>query len=154
MLKGIILTLSIFLFISCSRKDKLIYYSYNNISITRLDNGNEIRFYLGKFSNPKLLPQSYIRCTYKGFDGFVDGFIEFEESGVVSLIRYGGLFEEVNTNAKFKIKTFEHMSDFKTWSERIKDNYKNIYRISELPSAEIEENKKKHTDVKAVYTNI
>ena len=54
---------------SCSEKEKLIYYTYNDTTITRLDKGNEIFLYYGRFENKNSLPQSYIKATYSGFDG-------------------------------------------------------------------------------------
>lgn len=73
-MKKVISIVLLCVFFSCTVNAKFIYYTYENTTITRIDKGNEIYFYYGKFESINSLPKSYIKSTYNGFDGIMDAF--------------------------------------------------------------------------------
>ena len=147
-----ILTIILVLFLnSCKKKEEFIYYSYEDITVTRVDRENHIYFYYGKFENTDLLPKSYIEATYNGFDGVMDAFLIIEKDKTVKIVPIADLFDEINKDQKLKLERFEHNIDFIKWVESIDKKYKNVYRLSNLLKLEIKRNKENNSEIKAVY---
>lgn len=147
-------TFLIFLILSfgCEMKNEnIIYYNYNNITITRVDNGNEIRFYYGKFKNLNSLPKSYIKSTYNGFDGLMSCFLIFKNNKSVEFIKMDGSFEKINTNENLKIIEFNNNIDFIKWNDKIQNKYKNVIELSNVLKIEIKRNKKNKSEVISIY---
>ena len=140
-----------FTFVSCVEEDHFIYYSYDGVTITRVDKGNEISFYYGNYNSTNILPNANIKASYRGFDGFIDGYLVFKENRTVKIIPMGGLFETVSPRDTFKIEEFNNNIDFIKWEDKFKGNYHNIYRISDIKKIEIERNKQNKSAVKAIY---
>lgn len=145
---GLILIL---FFVSCSEKESFIYYSYNNITVTRVDKGNVIRFYYGKFDNTLSLPDSYIKSTYSGFDGLMSCYMIFQEDKKVEFVITEGSFEEINTDDNLKIIEFNSNTDFRKWTEKMEGKYKNVMELSDVWRSEIERNKKNNSEVVSIY---
>jgi hypothetical protein len=150
-IKKYIIIILFFLTLSCSERENIIYYTYNNTTVTRIDKGNEIYFYYGRLENIKLLPKPYIRATYSGFDDYIDAYLIFDKNKNVKIIRLNGLFDEINIEDNIlKLEKFEHNIDLINWTENI--NYKNVCRLSNTVEIEIKRNKKNNSEVNAYYT--
>ena len=150
-MKKFLITVILLTFVSCVDEDHFIHYSYDGVTITRVDRGNAISFYYGNFNSSNMLPKQCIKANYRGFDGFIDGYLVFKEDKIVKIIPMGGLFETVGSRDVFKIEEFNNNIDFIKWEDKFKGNYHNIYRISDIKKIEIERNKENKSAVKAIY---
>jgi len=140
-----------FILISCNEKGRFIHYSYNGVTITRVDKGNHIWFYYGDFTNSDSLPKQSIAASYRGFDGYMEGYLVFKENKVVKIVRTGGMFETILLNDSLKLEEFESNIKFIKWVEEFKGNYQNIYWLSDHEQSEIQNNQENNSAVKAVY---
>ncbi len=144
--------LSIILFFaSCATEQKFIYYTYKNITISRLDNGNEIFLYFGKQKDINSLPKSYVKARYSGFDGLMSCYLIFRENGSVDIINIEGHFDTIKTGEKMRLMKFNSNIDFIKWNDKIKDSYNNIIELSDVLKNEIKRNKKNNSKVEASY---
>lgn len=150
MKKVLIAILAIFI-ISCSQKGYFIYYSYNNVTITRLDKDNNIFFYYGKFDKIDSLPKSYIKATYSGFDGGIGGFLIFKENKSIEIIRVYDSFSKIGEDKHLILNDTIENIDFIDWNNSINGNYNNVYQISNILKKEVEWNKENNSKVKAIY---
>lgn len=151
-MKKIVLLLCYFILISCEAKEEFIYYSYKKVTITRLNKENEIYFYYGEYKEIDKLPDTYIKVS--SFDGYMQGFLIFRESGQVEIIKTEGKFEEVNTDRNnFKLVVFDHNVSYINWQEKIVGNYKNIAEFLTYQNIEIERNRKNNSEVEVMYQN-
>lgn len=149
-MKKIVLLLCYFILISCEAKEEFIYYSYEKITITRLNKENEIYFYYGEYKETDKLPNTYIKAS--SFDGYMQGFLIFRESGQVEIIKTEGKFEEVNTDRNnFKLVVFDHNVSYINWQEKIVGNYKNIAEFLTYQNIEIERNIENNSEVEIIW---
>ncbi|MEC4050190.1 hypothetical protein OX284_012175 [Flavobacterium sp. SUN046] len=153
MKKVLIIILSLLIF-SCTEKEKYIYYTYNNTTITRINKENEADFYYGRFESINSLPKSYIKATYDGFDGVMDAFLIIEKDNSAKIVPIADSFIEINDNDKLTLKRFDYNIDFINWEKNIRKKYKNIYRLSNIVELETKRNKEHKSDVKALYPKI
>lgn len=146
MKKKLLALLCILTLISCAKNEELIYYTYEDVTITRLNKENEIYLYYGNFKSEESLPNSFIKCY--SFDGFIRGFLVFKEFGNVELIQAAGAFEEINNhNSKFKINKSDSNFDYNKWYNEVVGNYKNIILFEDLQSLEIKANDENNSEV-------
>jgi hypothetical protein len=150
-MKKVLVTIMFFILISCSEKERFIHYSYNGVTITRIDNGNHISFYYGNFTDSDSLPKQSIAASYHGFDGIMDGYLVFNENKIVKIVPVADRFETVIPSDSLKLEEFDSNIKFVEWEDKFKGNYQNIYRLSNLEQLEIQNNKKNNSAVKAVY---
>jgi len=135
-----LITMVILSFLSCSLKSNYTYYSYNNTTITRKDNGNEIYLYPGRFNNEDSLPDAYVKATYRGLEGYMECLVIFKENGNIEIIREGGTFDTINTGLKIKLVEISN-PDFIKWHEKKKGNYNNILQLNSALNIEMQVNK-------------
>jgi hypothetical protein len=147
-MKRLSLVLLLMLF-SCSDNHNLIYYSYNNTTVTRIDRGNEIYFYFGRLRASDPLPKPDLKATYRGRDGIMDAYLIIGNQDV-EIINLGDSFERISPNKKMRLKEFKSNPDFIKWKEQHGKD-KNIYRLSDAIDHEIKINAENHSGVKAEY---
>lgn len=149
-MKKIVLLFCCFILISCEAKEEFIYYSYKKVTITRLNKENEIYFYYGEYKETDKLPNTYIKAS--SFDGCIQGFLIFRESGQVEVVKTVGKFEEINNDRnEFKLVVFDHNVNYIKWEEKIRGKYKNIVRFDDLQKLEIERNIENNSEVEIIW---
>lgn len=145
-----ILFLLLFL-ISCSeRKLKLIYYEYDNVTITRICDYPKDIFYHGKYTE-KNLPESYIKSEFSGRDGGMGAYIKFRKDNSVEIIRVYDNFEKIGLNPKLELKEGMSNLEFIKWLESIETNFNNVIYVSDVLELEKKMNEKGKTKVKVEY---
>lgn len=136
---------------ACSSEENYIYYSYNKTTITRVDKGNNIFFYYGKYKKEEPLPKSYVEETYSGFDGGMDAFLIIKDDGKAEIVPVGGLFKIINKKDNLFLNEFKSNIDYINWEKSIKGNYLNVCRLSNVLKVEIRINRQNNSKVKVVY---
>lgn len=143
----------IFLFFlkSCTiKKQKIIYYKYKNVTITRIVDYPKDIFYYGKFTK-KNLPKSYIKSEFSGRGGGMGAYLKFKEDNSVEIIRIYDSFEKIGLNPRLSLNEKTNNSSFIKWREGIKANFNNVIYVSNILELEKKINKKEKTKVKAKY---
>ena len=138
-------------FLSCVPSDSYIYYNYGKTTITRVDKGNHIFFYYGKYKKKETLPKSYVEGTYSGFDGGISAFLIIKNDGNAEIIRVGGVFKEINKNNNLLLNEFESNIKFINWEKNRRGNYLNVCRLSDALQVEIKLNKDNNSNIKVIY---
>lgn len=149
MKKILVLTL-ILSFVSCSKRNNFIYYTYNTITVSRLDKDNHIFFYYGKIETTNHLPESYIEATYSGFDGLIWGYLIFKENKNIEIKVLEGDFNKINGNSNIEIIK-EDNQDYINWDNKGKRNYDNVLEFRDVIKAEVKVNKINNTRINAIY---
>ncbi len=86
-------------------KENIIYYEYENVTITRINKDNNIYFYYGKCNNPKSpCRKSYIKAKYSGFNSGMEGYLKINNTGISEIASVGGYFEKIDEEDNLKIK--------------------------------------------------
>ncbi|WP_374175119.1 hypothetical protein [Flavobacterium tructae] len=150
-MKNIIVLLMTLFLGACSSEESYIYYSYKKTTITRVDRGNRISFYYGKYKKDEPLPQSYIEETYSGFDGGMDAFLIVKDDGKVEIVPVGGLFKTINSKDNLFLNEFSSNLEYINWEKSVKGDYLNVCRVSNVLKVEIRLNRENNSKVKAVY---
>lgn len=144
-MKNLTILLIILLF-SCNIKEDnkiTIVYSYKNLKITRIDQGNKIFFYLND-----LKENNYVLSTIKGRDGLLQAYLRFNANSTIDIIRKDGVLEDKNKGDGLNILDL-HFSKFRKFEKQIEGNYGNVYFISDYLDLEKRMNKKNKTSVLA-----
>lgn len=145
-MKKIITTLFVLLLYSCDLKEDKkikIVYSYNNLDITRIDEGNEIFLYLNDIKK-----NNYVLSTIKGRDGLLQAYIRFNTNATVDIIRKDGFIEDKNEKDSLNVLDL-HFSKFRKFEKSIEGKYNNVYFISDYLDLEKRMNKKNESNVLA-----
>ncbi len=116
-------------FSSCS-KQPVFHYKYKNAVVTRIDGDAESNFYYGNFSANDSLPKSYLKVTYPGIDGSLDGYLIFENNGVAA-VHLTGSFKIIGSGTQIYIKDNLDNGKFIRWQDSITHKFDNIVRISD-----------------------
>lgn len=145
--------LLLLLLFSCSDHEELTYYTYHNTTVTRIDRGNQVFFYPGKFNEDDSLPKNYIMAEYRGFDGIMDGFLILNDNGNAEIVRIADHFEEVGHDDRLTLKHFRHNIDMMEWEETIKGHYENVSRICDNKVRERDINKEHKSAVVTDYVD-
>lgn len=149
-MKKIITLLLPLLLLSCSKKKTFIYYNYNQITITRIDKGNEVFLYYGKYDDKDKLPYSYIKTTYTGFDGLSWGYIFFKEDKKIKIMPLEGNFDVINKNPNIEIIQNDD-SNYINWHKKANRNYENVLEFRNIIKAEIKVNQINNSKISADY---
>ncbi|MCD8413256.1 hypothetical protein [Tenacibaculum finnmarkense] len=146
-----IFLLSIILFLSCSKEQKLIYYSYKDVTITRVDFENEIYFYYGKFENNNL-PSQFVKATFSGFDGGMGAYLIFEENDKsTEIIPVYDSFIKKGVSDKFILNEGMDNIEFNEWREKINGKFNNIVQLSNIIDSEKKWNLENNSKVNVIY---
>ncbi|MEK6482618.1 hypothetical protein WJR50_34140 [Catalinimonas sp. 4WD22] len=144
-----IVTLSV----SCSEK-KFIYYEFDGVTITRIDEEAESYFYYGRCDDIQHCPDKFIWAEYHGLDGVMGGYLVFQKNRQVKFIRMYDHFEEIGGNSPLYLFQFSENIRFINWQDSIKGNYNNIIRIADVLNLEKTLNNRNNSRVKATYPNL
>lgn len=101
---------SLILLCSCNT-NRIIYYNYKGITITRINNDAESRFYYGSYSRSEAENiNSYIDVSYNGFNNGMDLYIFFHKDSSVEIIPYGigDVIQKWNRNNLFYISDYDN----------------------------------------------
>ena len=147
-MKKYLLLLCLSVLLSCSPDTKVSYYSYNGVTVTRIDEDTDIRFYYGKIEDFRHPPDSFLRATYRGRDGFMEAYLIFEkEKG--SKIRTVGIFKRHDSHL-IVLKDITN-TDIIKWKKRIALNHENVLLVDSYIPAEQKYNSVNRSKVKASY---
>lgn len=127
--------------IICSCTHEEIYYSYNGVTIKRIDtNGKSTFFYI---KNEKEIGK--IWAEYSGINDGFRGYLKFEENGKVELLSGDGYFQTVNIDTTiFNYK--------RIYSDNTNYKLANVCEVWYPYQAEQSWNKKANkTEIKIVY---
>ena len=149
-MKFILALFMLFLLVSCNNK-KPIYYKYNDIIVTRVDRGNKIYFYYGKFSNGDY-PAKYVEAEYSGFNSGMQAYLTFRKDGKVEIRRVMAGFQKIGNEPNLNIKNDDNVQ-FNPWLDSIRNNYNNTIEVSDILKIEQKRNLINHTKVTAKYPN-
>ncbi|WP_207427441.1 hypothetical protein [Pedobacter sp. SYSU D00535] len=135
--------------LSCqNQQKKIVYYEYNGVVITRINDFPKDRFYYGKF-DPEVdkLPESYIESKFSGFDGGMGAYLIFKPNKHVEIIREWGNFSPVRLKENLiLIDTMENIK-FIHWRDSAKGNLKNIAYVSHVLDLERKTNSNEKSQV-------
>ncbi|MGB1206247.1 MAG: hypothetical protein ACPG5B_11405 [Chitinophagales bacterium] len=149
-MKNILIVFAILLFLSCDEQ-KVIYYEYNDIVVTRIDKGNKIYFYYNKCNN-KSIPcsNSYVLATYSGLNSGMNAYLEFKPNKTVDIIRIYGDFEKTGNDISINLINMSNIAFFE-WEKNINQNFNNIAEVWDITNLEKKRNLKNNSKVKATY---
>lgn len=143
----------IFLFglLSSCTEEKIIYYEFEGVTITRIYKNAESYFYYGKCNDKKTkCGDSYIIGKYSGFDGLMRGFLVFENDKSVKMIKFESL-EQIGKDSLLYLFEFKEPYMAGDWHETIRGNYNNVLEVYSVLNIEQERNKKNRSKVNATY---
>ena len=112
-------------------------YSYQGVSITRIDENREAYFYYGDFSRKKpdtTIP--YVKASYPLGSDIMEAYLVFKANKKVTLVAMTSNFVQKKTDSLFSIFTFKENVDFVNWDDSVKKKFDNLIRISESPKLE------------------
>ena len=150
-MRTLYIALFAFFALSCTKSNNYIYYSYGNTTITRIDEGTNIYFYYGRYED--VLPRSYIRASYHGFDGLMSCYLIFNDNGIAEIVDMEGSFEIINSEKKIKLIKFNNNMDFIRWEKKIKLNHNNVIELSNVLKIEIARNELNKSKILTEYPN-
>jgi hypothetical protein len=124
---------------SCNTINDEVYYTYNNVTIKRIDTNGKTQFYYIKDGKES----GEIWAEYSGINDGFSGYLKFEKNGKVSLLADDGYFQTKDIDTVlFKYEGFSDEPNY---------NVSNICKIWYPIEAEQEKNKKSVSKVKIKY---
>lgn len=138
---------------SCDVKqaDKVVY-SYNGISVTRIDSDRVSYFYYGDYSNKKIdtaLP--YVKAIYGRGTDVMNAYLVFEADKKVRFIKMQDRFETLRNDSLIYAFDFPENIEFIHWEDSVRLKPDNVIRIDDVQTVEKEFNKKLKSKVDAKY---
>ena len=151
-MKKTIILLQLFILISCS-DEEFIYYKYDDVTITRIQNGVENNLYYGYFEEDDTLPKSFIKTYYRGWNSGMMGLLIFNKDKTVNVKRYYGFFDQIGFDSMFTLIQDKVHPLESSHLDSIDGNYNNVIEINSGPfESEIYMNKKiNNSKVTAIY---
>ncbi len=146
--KLFLLAFTCLLLSSCNNRP--IIYEYNHVFITRVDKGNNIYLYYGKYETGNY-PSNYVHAYYHGFNSGIQSYLTFGKDGKVYLRNVMGYFDIIGKNQNIKIVHSDN-TKFNPWFDSISNkSYNNTVEISDALNIEKERNLTNHSKVKVIY---
>lgn len=142
-------TIAVIFFCSCN-ENRVIIYEFNNVFVTRIDEGTESRFYYGKYENGKNLPSSFVKSTFSGFNSGMDAYLIFKPNNV-KIYHSMGYFENIGNTDSIKEIDNTEASTFYYNEDKVSGKYDSVCRVSDILSREKELNLTNNSKVKAIY---
>jgi len=136
-------------FATCS-KESATYYEYNGATITRIDRGNKIYFYYGRFDNENF-PETFVKAEYSGFNSGIHAYMIFFPNGRVRISPAGGLFKKNGADSLLSLYEFNDNYLLNAWLDSIRGNFNNTVELSDGLKFEEEINRESHSKVKVSY---
>lgn len=151
--KNIHTILILLMLVSCSKK-KVIFYEYNGVCITRVDEGNQNYFYYGRFDKG-VYPDNYIRSEYSGFNSDMGAYLVFKPNKKVEIIRLAGIFN-IDKAPPFLSVIDKENETLKFWkwkdsSDHISSSYDSVIELHSILKLEQKRNKENRSRVKVLY---
>lgn len=151
----LVLIIGIFFFNSC-QKERIIYYKYNDVTITRIEDGNKIYFYYGKLDkSSSKKSKSYIKAKYSsGLGSGMEASLRFEKDKKVSLQGALSYFKKYGSNDSLYLNSHNYKTrvDYENWKDSVKTSYyANIIFVSSNLENEKLWNEKLETQVERIY---
>jgi hypothetical protein len=141
------------IFLSSCNENKVIIYEFNNVFVTRIDEGTESRFYYGKYENGKNLPAFFVKSTFSGFNSGMDAYLIFKPNKV-EIYYTMDYFMNVGRADSIKVINNPKASTFNySFEDKINGKYDSVCRVSNILSREKELNLNNNSKVKATYPN-
>lgn len=125
------------LFLTGCNSDKLIYYTFNGVCLTRIDYDGATNFYYGRLSNINDISKKtgFIRAEYFGLNNGMDMVVVFKEDKSIELINAGVDKLEKKGDCRMNIFDYENI-----YIDSILDSYKKrglgLYRICDVTKLE------------------
>lgn len=114
---------------SC-KKDRVTYYSYNGVTVTRIDKERESYFYYGYCDGEKIkCPSSYIFSKYHRGTDIMMGYIVFKSTDTVVIVNSENI-HQVGNNDYFKLFEFDNIKQILRWQDSTEGNYNNIALVT------------------------
>lgn len=141
------------LFTSCS-DESVIFYEYNGVTVTRVENGNQNYFYYGRFDKGEY-PDNYIKSEHSGLNSDMGAYLIFQANKKVEIIRLAAIFNIEKAPPSLCIRD-NQTENLKFWKwkdslDNINGSYDNVIEVTSGLNIEQERNKKNQTKVMAVY---
>jgi hypothetical protein len=137
-------------FCSCNKK-RIIYYEYNGVCVTRIDDESESAFYYGKFQDESNLPTSYVKSTFAGLNGGMDAYLIFKPN-YVEVYYSMNYFENIGSNMNIKVINNPTSNTFNyNFDDKVRGKYDNVCRVSDILVREQELNANNNSQVKVKY---
>jgi hypothetical protein len=124
---------------SCNR-ETIIYYSYENVVITRIDKGKNTSLYYGNIKRNEIPTSKPSVVVDWSFDDSLFGFILFSPDKVEILSGGGGNYENVGENSHLNYSDYNNIALRKILDRFAGKPYKNLYQISGNLDLEIKRN--------------
>lgn len=145
--------LLITLITSCSN-EKVIFYEYNGVTITRVENGNLNYFYYGRFDKREY-PENYIISEYSGLNSGMQAYLIFNTDNTVEILNTMAYFNAEKSSPYLFIKD-NHDESLKFWKwkdslDKINGCYENVIEVNSALKLEQKRNNKNKSKVKAIY---
>lgn len=151
--KILCISLLISLITSCSTEN-VIFYEYNGVTITRVENGNINYFYYGRFDKGEY-PDNYIKSEYSGLNSGMQAYLVFNKNKTVEILNSMAFFSTEKTSPNLILQNSEDESlKFWKWINSINEFngcYENVIEVNSVLKQEQERNKKHQSKVNAVY---
>ena len=149
---GLLALLFISLMTGCDSR-QVIYYQYNGVTVTRVNDSNIDYFYYGKF-DPRhdfSKEKNFVRTMWTGLGGYMSGLMVFYPDGKVEILRDAGDFEKFGQDTMLYWWEFDpYWKRFK-WYGMVEGNYDSIARIFYYLKGEQEINERQRSRVKVTY---
>lgn len=153
MKKYLYVLLSIILVLTSCQSDRIVYYQFNGVTLTRIDRGNEIFFYYGKWMpSRKLDNESCIKAWYSGFNSGMGAYVIFKIDKSIEIRRIYDSFEKVGSNPHLQLIDYIENYKFIEWRDSIRGKFNNVVYISDIIEKERDENIRNRSKVKVVYS--
>jgi hypothetical protein len=128
--------------LACTRTDRIVYYKYNNVEITRVDRGKATFFYYGHIYRKNISSLKPEVIVDWSSDDNLFGFLHFiNDKNVEVLDGGGGEYRNENKNSYLNFKDIENAELNKLLKKLRNNPYENLYQISNNLELEKKRNK-------------
>ena len=102
-------------------------YSYEGVSVTRVDENRESYFYYGDFTGKK--PDTtvpHVKASYPLGSDIMEGYLVFKANKKVTLVAMTSNFVQKKPDSLFSIFTFKENVDLINWSDSMKKKFDHL----------------------------
>jgi len=119
-------------FSSCTEKEQIIRYKYDEVIITRVNKSKRTFFYYGDVNNQKMASTRTSIIVDWAFDDILFGFLLFHKNGTVEIIDGGGgNFQTQKGDNNIFTKKYDNSEFLKLLNHyRAPHMYDNLFQIS------------------------
>jgi hypothetical protein len=139
------------LFLTSCERDRLTVYSYNGVSLTRIDRDSETYFYYGDFRNETKLPNDYIKATYLGLNYVMQSYVIFNNDKTLTFVDMGDGVQKNGQSKFLNLAEYIENAKFIKWKKTFEYKFDSVLRIDDVLKIEKQINLENHSKVNAVY---